>query len=189
MHYSFNYSQSTIHSKLLSIGVLFANSCFGSSYELASAGNKVMEVLIEEKLAEENEFLPGLTCASIYEIKDKKKSKRVEPTDAVNNAIEAVNVLKSKISLYQVEDVNPVIRALGRRRLVTPIFELLDCMRAAGKYGYMYMYSTYVRFQCHALPTQYFPSTFKFIFSTSTTTAITTIFNTSYCKYLFYLIF
>ena len=94
-----------------------------------------MEILLDEKLAEENEFLPGLTCASIYEIKDKKKSKRVEPTNAVNNAIEAVNILKSKINLYQVEDVNPVIRALGRRRLVTPIFELLDCMRAAGKYA------------------------------------------------------
>jgi hypothetical protein len=103
-----------------------------------------MEILIEEKLAEENEFLPGLTCASIYEIKDKKKSKRVEPTDAVNNAIEAVNLLKSKVSLYQVEDVNPVIRALGRRRLVTPIFELLDCMRAAGKYV-SYKYTCTVR--------------------------------------------
>lgn len=98
-----------------------------------------MEILLEEKLAEENEFLPGLTCASIYEIKDKKKSKRIEPTDAVNNAIEAVNTLKSKINLYQVEDVNPVIRALGRRRLVTPIFELLDCMRAAGKYVFTYV--------------------------------------------------
>lgn len=124
----------------LSIGVLFANSCFGSSFELATAGKKVMEILLEEKLAEENEFLPGLTCASIYEIKDKKKSKRIEPTDAVNSAIEAVNILKSKINLYQVEDVNPVIRALGRRRLVTPIFELLDCMRAAGKYVNAYVH-------------------------------------------------
>ena len=146
-----------------------------------------MEILIEEKIAEENEFLPGLTCASIYEIKDKKKSKRVEPTDAVNNAIEAVNLLKSKISLYQVEDVNPVIRALGRRRLVTPIFELLDCMRAAGKYVYVHihMYSTYVRFLCHDLLTQNLSSIFKSIFATPTTTAITTTFTTSFCKYLF----
>ena len=119
-----------------------------------------MEILLEEKLAEENEFLPGLTCASIYEIKDKKKSKRIEPTDAVNNAIEAVNILKSKIHFYQVEDVNPVIRALGRRRLVTPIFELLDCMRAAGKYVHAYMnldiYSYYSIF--------YFKFLFNFYF-------------------------
>lgn len=129
-----------------------------------------MEILIEETIAEENEFLPGLTCASIYEIKDKKKSKRVEPTDAVNNAIEAVNLLKSKISLYQVEDVNPVIRALGRRRLVTPIFELLDCMRAAGKYVYVQMYSTYVCFICHTWYTQNLPPTFKSISNTPPTT-------------------
>jgi hypothetical protein len=174
------------------IGVLFANSCFGSSYELASAGKKVMEILIEEKLAEENEFLPGLTCASIYEIKDKKKSKRVEPTDAVNNAIEAVNLLKSKISLYQVEDVNPVIRALGRRRLVTPIFELLDCMRAAGKYAYayvhiyMYMYSAYVRLLCHALLTQNLSSILKSVYSTTkitNTTSNPTLSTTSFYEY------
>ena len=93
-----------------------------------------MDILIEQEVAVMDDFLPGLTCATIYEIKDKKKSKRNEPENALNNALESISVLKSKITQYQVEEINPVIRALGRRKLVTPIFELLDCMRAASTY-------------------------------------------------------
>ena len=93
-----------------------------------------MDILIEQKVAVNDEFLPGLTCANIYEIKDKKKSKRNEPENALKNALESISVLKSKITQYQVEEINPVIRALGRRKLVTPIFEMLDCMRAASTY-------------------------------------------------------
>ena len=93
-----------------------------------------MDILIVQKEAVTDDFLPGLTCANIYEIKDKKKSKRSEPENALNNALESISVLKSKITQFQVEEINPVIRALGRRKLVTPIFELLDCMRAASKH-------------------------------------------------------
>ena len=113
-------------------GILFVNTCFGSSFDLAEAGRKVMELVILDKQGEEKDFLPGLTCASIYEIKDKKKTKRIEPQDAIEVALNALKVLKDSIKLYEVTDINPVIRALGRRRLVTPIFELLDCMRDAG---------------------------------------------------------
>ena len=113
-------------------GITFVNTCFGSSFELAEAGRKVMELVIIDKQGELKDFLPGLTCASIYEIKDKKKTKRIEPQDAIQVALDALKVLKDSIKLYEVSDINPVIRALGRRRLVTPIFELLDCMRDAG---------------------------------------------------------
>jgi ribosome biogenesis GTPase A len=67
-------------------------------------------------------------CASIYEIKD-KKSKKAEKTPPVE-AMEMIAKLKQKIKQFTVQDINPVIRALGRRRLITPIFELIDCMRA-----------------------------------------------------------
>ena len=114
-------------------GRIFANTCFGSSYELGEAGRKVMEILIAENEATTENFLPGLTCAAVYEIKDKKKSKRIEPENATEIALNSLKILQENIKLYEVEEINPVIRALGRRRLVDPIFGLLDSMRSAGK--------------------------------------------------------
>jgi hypothetical protein len=95
-----------------------------------------MEIVMEQNTAEKDRFLPGLTCAAIYEIKDKKQKKRTSPDNenALPLALEALALLKSNIKAYEVDDINPIIRALGRRRLVTPIFELLDCMRDAGTY-------------------------------------------------------
>ena len=127
------------------LGVLFSNSCFGSSFELAEAGRKVMEIVLEQNTAEKDRFLPGLTCAAIYEIKDKKKTKRNEPENALPMALEALGRLKENIKSYEVDDINPIIRALGRRRLVTPIFELLDSMRDAGTYMLcLYVHAVFV---------------------------------------------
>jgi hypothetical protein len=95
-----------------------------------------MEIVIEQNTAEKDRFHPGLTCAAIYEIKDKKQKKRTttDNENALPLALEALALLKSNIKAYEVDDINPIIRALGRRRLVSPIFELLDCMRDAGTY-------------------------------------------------------
>mmetsp|Transcript_25889 Transcript_25889/g.24716 ORF Transcript_25889/g.24716 Transcript_25889/m.24716 type:complete len:654 (+) Transcript_25889:102-2063(+) len=115
--------------------IIFVNTCFSSSSSLTEAGNTVMNIVKLEKQISNDVFLPGLTCAAIYEISDKREKKRAKKLNnegAEAAAIQALEVLKLKIKEFEVCDINPVIRALGRRRLVSPIFELLDCMRAQG---------------------------------------------------------
>ncbi len=116
-----------------SFGISFANACFATSLELAEAGRRVMDILTAEGSATED-FLPGLACAAAYAVPSShikaapgKGSGVVTP-----DLLAALAALKGQLKRFRADQVNPVIRALGRRRLSPLVFDLLDSMRAQG---------------------------------------------------------
>jgi hypothetical protein len=143
-------------------GINYANTCFASSLELAEAGMKIKDMLIADGAATEDEFLTGLLCAAVYRIpvfkgkdtKGKASNTGKKPSTTMTmkkqqggvsqetvrensekEVAEAFEQLKEKITLFTVSELNPVIRALGRRRLTHFIFDFLDAMRAKGKHN------------------------------------------------------
>jgi len=116
-----------------SFGVTFANSCFAS--ELGEAGNAVQALLVGENLAKPVQFVPGLTCEAIYKHTPtspqtlKSKANRMTIPPALSASLQVLYAALPELTASQ---VNIVIRALGKKRLVPQIFELLAAMRKTG---------------------------------------------------------
>ena len=123
----------TVVTQADTFGVAFANACFATSLELCEAGRKVMELLIAEGSAAEA-FLPGMACAAAYEAPSSHPKGAAGKGSGVVTAdlVDALSALKKELKRFRPDQVNPVIRALGRRRLTPLVFDFLDAMRAQG---------------------------------------------------------
>lgn len=123
----------TVVPKNDSFGVSFANACFATSLELVEAGRKVMDLLIAEG-SEGEDFLPGLACAAAYGAPPchTKAAPGKGSGVVTDELLAALAALTTQLGRFRADQVNPVIRALGRRRLSALVFDLLDAMRAGG---------------------------------------------------------
>lgn len=82
--------------------VIYVNTCFSSSSSLTEAGNTIMNMVKTEKDISSDLFLPGLTCAAIYEISDKKKTRTKKPAKEGAEAAALEVCLSVSLSLYSV---------------------------------------------------------------------------------------
>lgn len=99
------------------------NSCFASEV-LCDAATTILGLVgggAETKV----EFLPGITCREIYASTTSSKPDVPRLNDAMSSFYKRMPALEAS-------QVNIVLRALGKRRLVSSIFELVDKMRQVG---------------------------------------------------------
>ena len=135
-----------------SFSVGFVNSCLSNG--LIEAGNSVMDEVLAEKDCELDEisFLPGVVCATIFthapwpasspgsgegSSRSKKTTTTPKYVSAVPHDIVLEKLRELHVALPQLsaQQVNPVIRMLGKKRLIGEIFALLDAMRDCAERG------------------------------------------------------
>ena len=100
------------------------NACFASEV-LCEAATTILG-LVGEGAESKVEFLPGITCREIYA----STTTGSKPDAARFNG--ALSSFYTRMPALETSQVNIVLRALGKRRLVSQIFELVDKMRQVG---------------------------------------------------------
>lgn len=109
----------------------FVNTCYASE-TLAEAADGVLELVNKGQNSEVIDYLPGLTCRDIYaSTKADAPSTSVVITDS-KKLDESLRTLYTKMPALTASHINIVLRALGRRRLVSKIFELIEQMKIRG---------------------------------------------------------
>ena len=120
--------------------VTFANSCFSNG--LVSAGHEARDDVLTRagdidvemaKIA----FLPGLVCAAIHEHASPPnyQGDTYKEAAAPAEVLSQLSTLHAALPQLTADQVNIVIRMLGKKRLVREIFILLDKMRDAADGG------------------------------------------------------
>jgi ribosome biogenesis GTP-binding protein YsxC/EngB len=131
--------------------IQFSGSCFSNG--LIEAGQSAMQEALSssssftatggdgtnsQKAVSETSFLPGVVCATIFQhapVPEYKSSTGgvagvYVPAVAPTEVVKKLEQLYEELPQLTAAEVNPVIRMLGKRRLLRQTFELLDAMRA-----------------------------------------------------------
>jgi hypothetical protein len=123
--------------------VRYVNQCFIDNFTIPAT--RTMDMLLIDRMAAPSDFLPGRIASSIHQAMTQQQM--LNTTKVTSSTVPSVNETISKFKLaiketvksnlvatkkpltIKIEDVNQIIRVLGKYRLINEIFDLLTFIR------------------------------------------------------------